>query len=67
MPNVSVRPEHAQQLISIITQAIRAAALAPSEREALDIAGAALASAAALAKADSNQRSEPILSLFSTN
>jgi hypothetical protein len=59
--------QHDQQLISIVTQAIRAAAMAPSDREALDIAGAALASTIALVKPASNQRSEAASCLFSAN
>jgi hypothetical protein len=51
MPNASARPEHVQHLMSIITHAIRAAALAPSDREALDIVGAALSDAITLMKA----------------
>jgi len=67
MPHASARPEQSEALISIVTQAIRAAALAPSEREALDIVGAALADAVARMKAESNQRSEGASSLFSAN
>ncbi|MGG1949000.1 hypothetical protein AB1286_30040 [Trinickia sp. NRRL B-1857] len=67
MPSASARLEHPQQLISIVTHAIRAAALAPSEREALDIVGGALSDAVALLKSESNQRSEAVLCLFSTN
>jgi len=67
MSNASARPEHPQQLISIATQAIRAAALAPTEREALDIVGAALASAVSLVKSNSNRRSAASIGLCSAN
>jgi len=67
MPNASARPEHPQQLISIATHAIRAAALASSEREALDIVGAALSDAIALMKSESNQRYEATPGLYSGN
>lgn len=67
VPNASAHPEQTHQLISIVAQAIRAAALAPSEREALDIAGAALAHAVSIIKADSNQRSAPVLGLYSAD
>jgi hypothetical protein len=67
MHNASARPEQTHQLIVIVSQAIREAAFAPSEREALDIAGAALMRAVSIAKADSNQRSATVLGLCSVN
>ena len=53
MPSLiqSAENQHRQQLISIVSHAIRAAALAPSDREALDIVGAALSGALTLMKA----------------
>ncbi|VWC31935.1 hypothetical protein BLA23254_06402 [Burkholderia lata] len=45
----SARPEHSQSSLEIIRNALRAAALAPSDRAALDVAGDALRQLADLA------------------
>jgi len=51
-PAIPARPEHQQTPLEIIRNALRAAALAPSDRAALDVAGAALGRLADLAKAE---------------
>lgn len=61
------RSSQADHLISVLSDAVRDAALAPSDREALDIAGDALLRAAALVKSNSNQRLEGVKALYSTN
>ncbi|VWC98972.1 hypothetical protein BLA18112_03853 [Burkholderia lata] len=46
----SARPEQTQSPLEIIRNALRAAALAPSDRDALDVAGDALRRLADLAR-----------------
>lgn len=48
----SARPERSQLPLEIIRNALRAAALAPSDRDALDVAGAALRHLADLARGE---------------
>lgn len=50
--------EHNQQLLALISRAVRAATMAPSDREAFNIAGDALMRGADLIKAETNRRSE---------
>ncbi|WP_201752280.1 hypothetical protein [Burkholderia pyrrocinia] len=49
---VSARPEQMQSSLEIIRNALRAAALAPSDRDALDAVGDALRHLADLARAE---------------
>lgn len=49
---IPARPERSQSPIEIIRTALRAAALAPSDRAALDVAGAALARLAEIARVE---------------
>jgi hypothetical protein len=51
---------HNQQLLALLSNAIRAASMAPSDREAFNVAGDALIRATELVKADVNRRSEDI-------
>lgn len=55
------------KLLSVLSDAVRDAALASSDREALDIAGAALAHAVSLVKFNSNCQSEAIIGRCSLN
>jgi len=52
---------HNQQLLALLSRAIRAASMAPSDREAFNVAGDALIRATDLVKAEVNRRSEGIL------
>lgn len=52
--------EHHQRILAVLARAVRAAAMAPSDREALNIAGDALLRTADLVKAEVNRRSEGI-------
>jgi len=50
-PAIPARPEQSQSPLEIIRSALRAAAVAPTVYDALDLTGAALAHLADLAKA----------------
>ncbi|WP_198345547.1 hypothetical protein [Burkholderia ubonensis] len=50
--NTLARPEQTESILEIICAALRAAALAPSDRDALDVLGAALVCLADLSRAE---------------
>ncbi|MCL4670433.1 MULTISPECIES: hypothetical protein [Burkholderia] len=50
--NALARPEQTESILEIIRAALRAAALAPSDRDALDVLGAALVCLADLSRVE---------------